>query len=245
MFTSRQKNYLSCSNQGVCWIHFGLGFPCSNILWRKRCRLFLQASPHFLTDKQLSLVSCLTKPCDERKFDSILKLQGGQKERRHLSVRRRAENIWVVSAGGKSRILLYESGSTEGDIYVWILVLCVSWCLLGRETTSLGRHTGNGTSRILLLTILCYWSFLSSSVLKAGRVLLNTVTIVLVTCNWVSVTWLTGNLWWCFCCKLQQTSNCNLYIGIGLLFLLAHWVTSYLGCIRVSGLFIASFMLDS
>lgn len=28
-------------------------------------------------------------------------------------------------------------------------------------------------------------------------------------------------------------------------FLLAHWVTSYLGCIRVSGLFIASFMLDS
>lgn len=46
-------------------------------------------------------------------------------------------------------------------------------------------------------------------------------------------------------CKLQQTSNCNLYIGICLLFLLAHWVTSYLRCISVSGLFIASFMLDS
>lgn len=46
-------------------------------------------------------------------------------------------------------------------------------------------------------------------------------------------------------CKLQQTSNCNLYIEISLLFLLSHWVTSYLGCIRVSGLFIASFMLDS
>lgn len=63
----KAEELLSCSNKGVCWIHFGLGFLCSNAPWRKRCRFFLQASPHFLTDKQLSLVSYLTKPCDERK----------------------------------------------------------------------------------------------------------------------------------------------------------------------------------
>lgn len=72
------------------------------------------------------------------------------------------------------------------------------------------------------------------------------VAVGLVTCSWTL--WLRlletcGDAW--ELCKLQQTSNCSLYIGILLLFLLAHWVTSYLGCIRMSGLFIASFVLDS
>lgn len=110
MFTSRQ-NYFSCSNKDVYWIHFGLGFPCSNVLWRKSCRLFWQASPHFLADKQLSPVSYLTKPCDERKpWLYLWVLQAGQRERRQLSVRWRAENIRVVSAGGKSRIMKRKGG---------------------------------------------------------------------------------------------------------------------------------------
>lgn len=46
----------------------------------------------------------------------------------------------MVSAGGKSRILQCGGGSTEGDVYVWILVLCISQCLLGKEN----RHPGNG-----------------------------------------------------------------------------------------------------
>lgn len=73
----------------------------------------------------------LTKPCDERKpwlYPQVTSWAKGEK-----AVRRRAENMWAVSAGGKSRILLCEGGSREGDVHVWILLLYISRCLLGRE----------------------------------------------------------------------------------------------------------------